>query len=346
VDGIPPVSGRTLIRRLWFAARIAAVTLLAIARVRRTVSIPLPNFASASSCIVRTKDYLLLTGLAAIWGGSFLFMRIAAPVLGPVLTTDARVIIASIVLLGWLKYTRADGHWHLWKQYLVTGVIMSAFPYLCFAFAALHIPAGYSAILNSSTPMFGAIFGALWLGETMTLRKISGLLLGMAGVALISLRGQHGVGDNVLLAAVACLAASASYGISGIYVKRFVHGPGPVGIATGSQIMAGLVLLGPALLVPVPGALTVPAAGAVLALAVLCTAVALIGYFKLFARVGPTNAVTVTFLLPPFGMLWGFLFLGESITARMLGGCALVLAGTLMVTGFKLPRRNVVRPAI
>jgi threonine/homoserine efflux transporter RhtA len=128
-----------------FPARITAAGLLANADFRRTVTgSPIPT--------VRTKDYLLLTGLAAIWGGSFLFMRIAAPVLGPVLTTDLRVIIASVVLLGWLKYTRADGHWHLWKHYLVAGVILSAFPYLCFAYAALHIPAGYSAILNSSSP--------------------------------------------------------------------------------------------------------------------------------------------------------------------------------------------------
>jgi drug/metabolite transporter (DMT)-like permease len=294
-----------------------------------------------------TKDYLLLTGLAAIWGASFLFMRIAAPVLGPVLTTDARVLIAGIVLFAWLRLTRTPGLWReQWRHYFVAGVIMSAFPYLCFAYAAVHIPAGYSAILNSSSPMFGAVFGAIWLGETMTARKTTGLIIGMAGVALISLRGGVRFDDQFLPAVLACLAASASYGLSGVYIKKFVHGPGPVAIATGSQLMAGLVLLGPALLAPVPGALTLPVAGAVVALAVLCTAVALIGYFKLFARVGPTNAITVTFLLPPFGMLWGFLFLGEAITARMIGGCVLVLAGTLMATGFKLPRRAVaVEPA-
>lgn len=288
---------------------------------------------------MNAKDYLLLTGLAAIWGGSFLFMRIASPVFGPVLTTDLRVIIASVVLLGWLKYTHAEGHWHLWKRYLVAGVIMSAFPYLCFAYAALHIPAGYSAILNSSSPMFGAVFGTIWLGETMTARKTGGLVIGMAGVALISLRGSVTFDDSFLPAVFACLIAAASYGISGVYVKKFLQDAGPVAIATGSQLMAGLVLLAPALLVPVPGPITVEAGGALLALAVLCTAVALIGYFRLFARVGPTNAITVTFLLPPFGMLWGFLFLGEAITVRMLGGCALVLLGTLMATGFKWPRR-------
>ena len=294
---------------------------------------------------MRFKDYILLTGLAAIWGCSFLFMRIASPVLGPILTTDLRVLIAGVILSGWLRFTGVEGHWKSWKQYLVTGVILSAFPYSCFAYAALHIPAGYSAILNSSAPMFGAIFGVIWLGETMTARKIAGLLTGMCGVALISLRGQHAVGENVIPAVIACLAASASYGASGIYVKKFIQGPGPVAIATGSQLMAGLVLLGPALLVPVPGAPTVPVAGAVLGLAVLCTAVALIGYFHLFARVGQTKAITVTFLLPPFGMLWGFLFLGEAVTPRMLGGCALVLAGTLLATGFKWPRRDPVTAA-
>lgn len=295
---------------------------------------------------MHSKDYLLLTGLAAIWGGSFLFMRIAAPVLGPVLTTDLRVLIAGVVLFAWLRITRTPGLWReQWRHYLVAGVILSAFPYLCFAYAAVHIPAGYSAILNSSSPMFGAVFAAIWLGETMTARKTAGLFIGMAGVALISLRDHHAAGDNTFLAVVACLAAAASYGISGVYIKKFVHGPGPVAIATGSQLMAGLVLLGPALIAPVPGVLTPTVAGAVVALAVLCTAVALIGYFKLFARVGPTNAITVTFLLPPFGMLWGFLFLGEAITPKMLGGCVLIIAGTLMATGFKLPRRSIVESA-
>lgn len=288
---------------------------------------------------MRTNDYFLMAGLAAIWGGSFLFMRIASPVLGPVLTTDLRVIIAGVVLLGWMRVTRASGQWHFWKHYLVAGVIMSAFPYLCFAYAALHIPAGYSAILNSSSPLFGAIFGVIWLGETMTARKLSGLALGMVGVALISLRGHHAAGDNVLIAVIACLVASASYAITGIYIKKFIHGASPVAISTGSQLMAGLVLLGPALLAPVPGEITVPAAGAVTALAVFCTAVALIGYFKLFVRVGPTNAITVTFAIPPFGMLWGWIFLGEAITLKMLAGCVLIIAGTLMATGFKWPGR-------
>lgn len=294
---------------------------------------------------MRTADYIRLTVLAAIWGSSFIFMRIAAPALGPVLTTDLRVLIAGIVLVVWLRLTGASADWRVqWRHYIVAGVIMSAFPYLCFAYAALHIPAGYSAVLNSSSPMFGAVFGAIWLGETMTARKTAGLVIGIAGVALISLRDQHAAGDNTLLAVLACLAASASYGISGVYIKKFIHGPGPAAIATGSQLMAGLVLLGPALLAPVPGTLTLPVAGAVVALAVLCTAVALIGYFKLFARVGPSNALTVTFLIPLFGILWGFLFLGEAITAPMLGGCVLILAGTLLATGFKLPQRSVVQP--
>lgn len=294
---------------------------------------------------MRTKDYLLLTGLAAIWGGSFLFMRIASPALGPVLTTELRVLIAGIVLAGWLRFTGGSPDWRrLWVQYLVAGVIMSAFPYLCFAYAALHIPAGYSAILNSSSPMFAAIFGVIWLGETMTLRKTSGLVIGMAGVTLISLRNQGATGDQFLLAVFACLIASASYGVAGVYVRKFITGAGPVAIATGSQLMAGLVLLGPALVVPVPGVVTLPVAGALLGLAIVCTAIALIGYFKLFAVVGPTKAITVTFVIPPFGMLWGFLFLGEAITAAMLGGCGLIIAGTLLTTGFtfragsRLPR--------
>lgn len=184
----------------------------------------------------------------------------------------------------------------------------------------------------------------MWLHEALTCRKIAGLLIGVAGVSLITWRGEPASSEMFVPAVVACLVASASYALGGVYLWKFVKGPKPMAIAAGSQMLAGLLLLPAALSFPVPGPLTPGIAAAVLALAILCTAIALILYFRLIADVGPTNAATVTFLIPLFGIVWGFLFLGEAITSVMIGGCALILAGTLLVTGFKLQRQTSARP--
>lgn len=284
---------------------------------------------------MKAGDWARLVALSAIWGASFIFMRIAAPALGPLLTAELRALLGGASLALWFLATGFDPQWRRHgRAYAVTGLVNCALPFALYCWAALHIPASLSVILNASSPLFGALLGALWLAEPLTVRKLLGLALGIAGVAVVSgIFGGAGVaaGGDALLAIVACLAASLCYALAGVWIKRFGSAVPARGYAAGSQLAAAIFLL-PLLAVSAPpAAVTAAVAGNVLALALLCSAVAYLLYYRLIADVGPTRALTVTFLMPAFGMLWGALFLGEAITATMLGGAGLIVAGTVLV---------------
>lgn len=281
-------------------------------------------------------DTVRLVVLAALWGAAFVFARVLAPAIGPVATADLRILIAGIVLTAWLAATGLDFEWRrFWPTYLAIGVLNSAVPFLLYAYAALHIPAGHSAILNATAPLFGALLAPFWLGERLTRRRLTGLALGIAGVALLGLRPSPGPSGALLpphtLAIGACLLAALCYAIAGIYVRRRAHAAKPLAIAGASQLLAGLALL-PALAVAPPATAFTPALVAnLLGLAILCGAIAYVLYYRLIASAGPTRALTVTFLIPLFGMLWAALFLGEAVTLPMAAGCALIVGGTWLV---------------
>jgi drug/metabolite transporter (DMT)-like permease len=278
---------------------------------------------------VRRADVARLVALAALWGASFIFIRVLAPVLGPILTVTTRVLIGGAVLVAYARATGVDvAFGRYWRRYLVIGVANSTLPFLLYAFAALHIPASYSVILNSTTPLFTALFAVPFLGERLTPAKLAGLASGAAGVALVSNAGPV-VPDLWFGAAVAaCLAATCSYALSSIYMKKRAAGAKPLAIAGWSQLFAGLVLLPIVPFAPPPGAVTPLVVVNVLLLALGCSSIAYVLYYRLIADVGPTRALTVAFLMPAFGMLWGALFLAETITWPMLAGCALIVGGT------------------
>lgn len=278
------------------------------------------------------RDWVRLLLLAAIWGGSFVFLRIVSPALGPIVTADLRVLIAWAVLQLYFRAIGLDVHWRqFWKQYLVIGVFNAALPFFLFAFAALHIPAGYSAILNATSPLFGALFSALWLGEKITRQKYFGFVLGLAGVALVTRLGSGVLGSMALWAIAGCLGAACCYGIASTYAKGCAGGASPKAIAGASQLFAGLLLLPLTPILPVPGPVTLAVALNMLAFALLCSGWAFLLYFRLIADVGATKALTVTFLMPAFTMIWSALFLGEAVTLEMILGCALILCGTGLV---------------
>jgi drug/metabolite transporter (DMT)-like permease len=194
---------------------------------------------------MRAGDVARLVVLAAIWGASFIFLRVAAPVLGPVLTALLRVLIAGIALLGYLQ-VRGLGYGNVgryWREYLVIGVANSAIPFLLFSFAALYLPASYSAILNSATPLFGALLSTIWLAEPLTALKLIGLFAGAAGVALVSGAGPVVPDAMIGWAVAACLIAALCYAGAGIYVKKRLAGATPLAMATWSQIFAALAML-------------------------------------------------------------------------------------------------------
>jgi drug/metabolite transporter (DMT)-like permease len=274
-------------------------------------------------------DAARLTLLGAIWGGSFLFLRIAAPAIGPVLTTDLRLLIAGATLAAWLRLAGFSPDWRRWwRQYTVVGLLNSGIPFLLFAYAALSLSVGQMAVLNATSPMWGALLAFLLLGERLTAWRWAGLALGIAGVALIA---RHSGGSVPLLAVAASLGAAGCYAFAAAYLRRWASAAPARGMAVGTQLTSGLLLL-PLVAVWPPAAAPTPLVVAcVIALGVLSGAVAYLLYFRLVADLGPTRALTVTYLVPLFGMLWGATVLGEPLTAPMLGGALLVLAGTVLV---------------
>ena len=283
---------------------------------------------------MKPRDLLDLTLLAALWGGSFLFMRYAVPDFGVVPLIWLRVALASVCLLPLLLLKRQFGALRQQAGALtVMGLFNSGLPFLLIAWATLSITAGLASIMNAMTPVFTALIGALWLGDRLDGRRSLGLLLGLAGVALLAADKADFRPGGSGWAIVAMLLATACYGFAANHTRRYLQGVPALVNATGTQLVSALVLLPPALW---SWPERMPGLGpwlAALVLGVACSALAYVLFFRLIARVGASRAVTVTFLVPVFGTLWGALFLGEPVTASMLAGGAVVLLGTGLATG-------------
>ena len=288
---------------------------------------------------MNTANMLRLVALAAIWGGSFLFMRIAAPVLGPALLIEYRVGLAALFLLGvaWVLRRRGRGApldlRRNWKHYLILGLFNSALPFLLFAFAARTLSASVLSVLNATAPMWGALVGAVWARQSVSGRSALGLVLGTAGVALLVGFDHAAERPGAAIAVAAALVAAFSYSVASQYAKS-ARAVAPFANAHGSMWAAAILVLPLVLFFPAPGEATPGILAAVLALGVVCSGIAYIMYFRLVEEVGPTSALTVTFLNPLFGILWGALFLHEAIGWHTLAGSAIVLLGTALVTGF------------
>ncbi len=281
---------------------------------------------------MKTADYARLVLLAAIWGASFIFMRIAAPAFGTVLTAEGRLLIAGLVLAAWFRFAGFDPQLRRhWKPYAAIGLVNLALPSLFYAFALRHIPASVGAVLNSTAPMFGALLAALFLGERLSARKTAGCAAGIAGVVLVVQPGALAQAPMFGYAIAACLAACLCYGYNGVLMKRYADVPSR-GFAVGGQIAAALMLLPLAPFSPPTASIGAVELSNLLALALFGNALGFVLYFRLIADVGATRALTVTYLMPFFGLLWGMLFLGESLPASALAGGVLILSGTVLVT--------------
>ena len=297
---------------------------------------------------MKTSDLAELTALAALWGASFLFMRVAVPEFGPLALTALRVAGATLCLLPLVFWQGHGGALAAhWKAIAIVGAVNSAVPFVLFSVAALAINAGLSSIFNATAPLWGAAVAWLWLGDRLSASRLLGLALGMAGVVILAWDkasfqpGLHGV--SAAAAIGACLLATLCYGFAANFTKKKLAGVPPLAVAAGSQAAATALLALPAIAfapaVP-PGA---AAWGSVALLAVLCTGVAYVLYFRLIAHLGAARAITVTYLIPLFGVAWGAVILGEAVTPTMAAGGVVVLAGTALATGMlRLPQR---RPA-
>lgn len=288
--------------------------------------------SSASASAPWKMDFFLL---AAIWGSSFLFMRMGAVELGAFATAGMRVTIAAVVLLA-LVLIRGMGAVMLqnWKLTMLVGIVNSAIPFACFGFAVLSISTGLSAILNATVPLFGALIAWIWLGNQLKGLRVMGLVLGFSGVVLLAWDKAsfqpNAEGYSTGWAVLACLLATFCYGVAASFTKRYLQGVPSLVAATGSQIGASLGLLPLTFAFWPQHSVSSQAWFAVVALGVLCTGVAYVLYFRMIERAGPTRALSVTFAIPVFALLYGVVFLGETITGWML------LCGLIIVAGIML----------
>ena len=257
---------------------------------------------------------------------------------GPVVTAALRVLIASAVLLPLmlLRGHRADFALH-WKKVLLVGVINSASPFVCIAFALQSISIGQSSVLNATVPLFGALIAWAWLGDRPSGSRVAGLLIGFAGIALLASENasldRSALGNSSAWGIAASLLACLCYGIAASYTRRFLAGVPSLVSATGSQVGASIFLLPFCVAYWPAQAPTAQAWLAVTALGVLCTGTAYILYFRLIARAGPARALTVTFAIPVFAISYGVILLGEGVTHWMLGCAVVIVVGTSLSSG-------------
>lgn len=285
---------------------------------------------------MKLRDFILLVSLAAVWGASFLFMRVATPVLGPVVTIEFRVVIATLALL---LYAVAIKHRpaivKMWKEFLIIGALNAAIPFVLICTAELHLTASLASILNATTPMFTALVAWMWVKEPLGLKKFTGLLIGIIGVIILVGWSPVPMDKKILLSVLFSLLAAVFYGVGGIYAARTFKGIKPLDMAIGQQLAASLLLL-PFSVTNLPA--TIPSAAvvfSVLALAVLSTSLGYLLYFALINSVGAVKTLSVTFLVPLFGIIWGAIFLKETVFFNTFLGMIVIFISIVFVTSQK-----------
>ena len=286
---------------------------------------------------MRGRDLVDLLALAAAWGSSFIFLRMTVPDFGPIAIVEVRVGIAALFLLVLLlargKLSALIQHW---KPIAMVGILNAVFPFAALAYASATLPAGLLSVTNAITPLWGAIIAWAWLKESLPLSRVLGLLVGFAGIVVLvsdKLLSSQVQGSGEALAFVAAVGGPFFYGLAACYTTRYLTGVDGMACATGSMVSAAVVLMPLALAVwpstPVPMSSWMIGA----TLAIVSSGIAYLLFFRLIANVGPQKAITVTFLIPPFGVWWGWLLLDETPTLSMFIGAGIILVGTALATG-------------
>jgi drug/metabolite transporter (DMT)-like permease len=283
---------------------------------------------------MRIRDLTDLLVLAAVWGGSFLFMRIAVPDLGPAPLMELRVGLAALALLAVLLWRGGlPVILRRWKPILLVGALNAALPFLMYGYAAEGLGAGFLSVSNAAAPLWGAMIGWVWLRDRLPAMRVLGLVIGFVGIVVLVWDKFDFSDGGTGLPVVAALLAPLCYGIAANSTKRYLSGVDALSCATGSMVSAALLLMPIAIWTWPSEPVSMQTWAATVTLALLCTAIAYVTYFRLIATVGPTAAVSVTFLVPVFGVFWGMLLLDEEVTGTMLVGAAIILIGTALSLG-------------
>jgi len=292
---------------------------------------------------MKTKDIAALIGLAALWGASFLFIRIASPAIGPFLTIQGRVTIAAVALLIYIFMIGQPTQFkQRWKQYLIIGALNASIPFTLIATASLHLHASMLAIINSMTPLFAALVVRGWMKEKLSTRKWVGIFIGITGVIILVGWSPIPFTSEVIVAIVLSMLSTVSYGFAGVYAQKAFAGVPPLSVAFGQQLGAALLLV-PFTIFNLPKAtsvITPIVTLSVVGLALLCTAIGYLLYFYLIASVGPTKTLSVTFMIPVFGMGWGVVFLNEPVTLGMIAGLFVILCSIFLISDIQVQQIN------
>ena len=282
---------------------------------------------------IQLKHVLFLLLLAGIWGASFLFARVSAPEFGPVTFTSLRIGFAAIALLPILFM---HDHWRVLRENIglisLVSLLNSAIPFMLLAYTTLYLSAGITSVLNSFVPIFSGVIAHFYLKDHLSRKQSIGLLIGIIGVAIL-MSDKLALGNNTILPLCAAFLSSLSYAVSANVTKRKLSHVKPRLLAASSMFCAGIILIPFGMLYwpqQLPGT---TAWASVIAVALLSTAFAYLIFFWLIKEIGPTKTVSVTLIIPIFGIIWGALFLNESITASILVGTLVILVGAYLSLG-------------
>jgi drug/metabolite transporter (DMT)-like permease len=284
---------------------------------------------------MQARHFAQLVGLSALWGASFPLIRISVPALTPLGLAGLRCLLAAMVLAVLMRLLRhAWPERSAWPGLAAISLLTVVPPFVLFSYASLTLPAGYAAVLNSTSPLFGVLVAAALREERLTLTKLAACLMGFVGVALLVQLGPVEVTTAVVLAALACMVASAAYGVGAIFMKRATLKHQPLPASAAIHVAASAMLA-----VPLAASTPVmqPTWGAVAAVLVLGCITSGLMYWvsmRLMREITATASTSAAFMIPLFGVTWGALFLGEPVTPGMVPGCLLILAASAMITGF------------
>jgi drug/metabolite transporter (DMT)-like permease len=288
---------------------------------------------------MKTKYFLQLVALSALWGSSFMLTRIAAPVLGPNLLAAMRMSIAAVVLVIIMRVLKHRWPWEHWRELLLLGFLAVAGPHVLYSWSALHLPAGYAALLTVTSILFGAFASAWMKEETLTPGKLLGCLVGFAGAALVVRLGPVQPTPTLVTSAVVCIGGSALSGISTPLLKRAITRMEPLTITAGMHATAVVLLLPGAVYDWPQATFTLKAVAAVALMGSTTSGLAYWMYMRIMRHVPPVAALSSTFMITGFGVMWAILFLDEATGPALYAGGALILVASMLVTGFNPLRR-------